>query len=276
MFLPDNQLWRSWAAGHDFAIVMEELIRIAVGRLLTGEPKAAPAHGSPPAEVGEDIHGCVAAQRALDSEKEDRAEVSREAGGKGAFPESPDSDRAVPFTGHSKYVAEEFCIDIGWMEIPRRKSFRAKAAGILSRGAASPEPGGSFACLSRAGILDAHDTEQDGEEEESPQCPESLGIKNPKSRKRKVRRQHAGATNAIQHRPAPASKASDDLLLLDQAPSGAPARWEDSNGRSKQWRFSGGEITSLVTIVPNYRLVRPLPPEGKRGCGISRRSPLIR
>ena len=84
---------------------MEELIRLAEPRLLTGAPKAAPERGSLPAEVGQDIHGRVAAQRPLDAEKEGQAEVSRETGGGGEFLERSDIDNAVPVAGHAKYDA---------------------------------------------------------------------------------------------------------------------------------------------------------------------------
>ena len=242
MFLPENQIWWSWAAEHDFAIVMEELIRLPGSRFLSAEPKAAPAHDILPAEVGGGIDGCTDSQKPLGFQKKDQVEVTRGKNGKQEFPESSDMHQAEPVAGHAQNAAGGLCVDIGWLKIPKRKSFRAKVAGVLQRGSASGGDGGSFACLSSAELLDAQETEPGGEEEESPQRLESLGSKNSKLRKRKVRRHHTGATKAIQHQPAPAAKASGNLLLLDQTPSGAPASWADSNGRSKQWRSSGGRV----------------------------------
>ena len=84
---------------------MEELIRLAEPRLLTGAPKAAPERGSLPAEVGQDIHGCVGPQRPIDAQKKGQAEVSRETEGGREFPESPDIEQAAPVTGNAKYAA---------------------------------------------------------------------------------------------------------------------------------------------------------------------------
>ena len=221
------------------------------------------------------MHGCVGPHRPIDAEKKGQAEVSREPAAGFEFPESPDIGKAAPLFGHAEYAERGFCVDIGWMKIPKRKSFRAKEVGVLPYLAAAIGYGGSFACLSGAGILDAQETEQDGAEE-SPQRIESLRVEKSKLRKRQTRRQHAGATKAIQHRHAPEAKASVGLLLLDQTPAGAPSSWADSNGRGKLWRIMGGEGTSLVTFVPTYRLVRSIPPEGTRGCSISRRSHPIR
>ena len=239
MFLPGNQIWFSWASDHDFAIVLEELRRVSADRLRMGGPTDTPSQGSPPAEVGRDMHGCVAAQRSLAAERKGRAEVIRESGGKGGFRESPDSNYDAPSVGDARYAAAEICIDIGRVEIPRRKSLRAKAAEFCSRGAASGETGGAFACLSLEGRFDAQTTEQD-DEEATYLRRDSGGAKHPKSRKQEDRRQYSGNKKTpILHRPASGVRAAGDLLL-DQAPAGAPSSWEDRNGRRKLLRISGG------------------------------------
>ena len=164
MFLPENQIWFSWAPDRDFAIVLEELIRVSDDRLHMGGPKDSPSHGSPAAAVGRDMNGCVAAQRSIAAEKKERAEVIRESGGKWEFYEISDSKYDSPAVGDAQYAAAEICIDIGLAGIPRRKSSRAKASEFWPRGAASGETGRAFACLSLGGSFEAQTTEQDDEE----------------------------------------------------------------------------------------------------------------
>ena len=113
MFLRGNHIWFPWASDRDFAIFLGELIRVSDERLHMGWPKDAPSRESPPAEVGRDMHGCVAAQRSIAAEKKERAKVIRESGGKWEFCESSDSNYDAPSAGDAQYAAAEICIDIG-------------------------------------------------------------------------------------------------------------------------------------------------------------------
>ena len=191
MFLPESQIWLSWASEHDFAIVLEELIRVSADRLHMGEMAEAHSQGGQPSEFCLNTNKCVDAGRSHAAEKNARTEAAMEAGQGGKSHDILDSNYEAPCAGNTQHTAEEISMNTGRVKIPRRKSFRPKASEFWPRVSDLGVNGGAFACLSLGGEIGDQTTEQNVEEE-THLSRDSGQMNRPKSRRRKYLRAYQG------------------------------------------------------------------------------------
>ena len=105
MLLRAAQIWRSLVSDPDIAIVLVELIQVALNRLLADTPKEAPSGGRFASGFDQDIVGCVVAHRSRNAAKEQQADVIRNADGEVGHLESADWNYVAPVIGRMKYVS---------------------------------------------------------------------------------------------------------------------------------------------------------------------------
>ena len=96
MFLRGDQIFPSWAVGRDFAIVLDEMVRVSADRLLMGGPKDAPL-ARKRARRSRPGYAWVRFRPNIDRGRKEGTRRSRpRIGGISGFLEIPDSNYAPP------------------------------------------------------------------------------------------------------------------------------------------------------------------------------------
>ena len=145
MFLPIDQVWRSWVAEHDFSIVMEELRSFSECRL----------QGQGDGNLGDDMGTALRSVKKPTKEEEEGASPRKQVGDAHINKESPGkpallvSNSDCHQSSGAMSSGGEASTGTAWMKAPRRKCFRPRKNETRSRDGLCGSNQNRFSCLSR-------------------------------------------------------------------------------------------------------------------------------